>query len=67
MTIQRWMIIAALFALAGCANPVGPSYNCSFVSRADYASTGYDYCPGTGADPGAAGIYPQVDSGSSGQ
>jgi hypothetical protein len=63
MSIQRWMIIAALLALAGCSNSVGPSYSCSFVSRADYASTGYDYCPGTGADPAAAGIFPQAEAG----
>jgi len=63
MTIQRWLLIAGLLAIAGCNSPVGPSYSCSFVSRSDFASSGYDYCPGTGADPGAAGIYPQTDPG----
>jgi len=67
MSIQRWLIIAALLAIAGCATPDGPSYSCAFISNAQFASSGYEYCPGTGADPSAAGIYPQVDPGPSGQ
>jgi len=63
MSIQRWLIIAGLLAIAGCTNPIGPSYSCSFVSRSEFAPTGYDYCPGTAQNPDAAAIYPQVEPG----
>ena len=67
MSIQRWLIVAGLLTLAACSNPIGPSYSCGFISNSQFASSGYNYCPGTGADPSAAGIYPQVDPGQSGQ
>jgi len=63
MSIKQWLIIGGLLAIAACTNSVGPNYTCSFVSRNDFATTAYGYCPGTGADPAAAGIFPQAVAG----
>jgi len=63
MPIKQWLIIAGLLAVAACTNLVGPNYNCSFIANHEFAATGYTYCPGTGADPAAAGIFPQAVAG----